>query len=174
MEHLLSNAVLISASNLVSIFCMKVNEDFSWSETLIAIFSCHLAMQTNVQQRQNGSEKTQNETHQNLAYIEWYYGISYWIVFPLFLLHRHPLSALQLYWLKLDLARDACWATELLVYLLKKNMAAHVNKTCELYSLFPWPYEQLFQKEWMYLGPEMKFLVATAMKKCTDMFTVLA
>ena len=26
----------------------------------------------------------------------------------------------------------------------------------------------------MYLGPEMKFLAATAMKKCTDMFTVLA
>ena len=26
----------------------------------------------------------------------------------------------------------------------------------------------------MYLDPEMKFLVATAMKKCTDMFTVLA
>lgn len=35
MKHLLSKAVLISSPNVVSIFCSKVNEDSSLSETLV-------------------------------------------------------------------------------------------------------------------------------------------
>ena len=85
--HLRSKAFLISSPNVVSIFCSNVNEVSSLSETLVAEALSSAAISYCKHMYSKGkmaAKEAENQSRRKLAYIECYYGISYWIVFPPF------------------------------------------------------------------------------------------